>query len=625
MFKLLDKIGAWNPQLLREINGRVKLFPVVITAMVSLVVQLLVYLIQLGQLPSKNTLIGDKYCGLGKSYTEQLWDLMKVSEKLQNSFAYYTSKANFDAEKIEQIRTQILQVKDRRIHLENALGKQCPRSQFDLVHWWRDHTEYMFQSLNVIIILTLLVGGTYLIIHNLSQEERRSTLNFIRVSPQNTTSILIGKILGVPILVYWCVALAIPFHIWSGSVAGIAFSHILTYYIVLTSACIFFFSAALLFALFTPFLNVFQPWLGAGTVLIFLFMTLFDVQYAGSLNTSAIWFRFFSPFDITAYLPNFIKVYNRMEIMEARRYEQLQYEQLEFFYIPIGANLFSFVGVYLTNYAIWTYGIWQGIKRCFRSKSAPRITKLQSYWLVAGVQILLWGFTLQNKPDVKLVPISNYFDINFQIQRNFPLLILFNLVLIFGLIYILSPERQIIQDWLRYPNQRNSSKGKWQSLLRDLIVGEKSPAIIAIALNLLIIAIPIVIWMILAPTNIPYLNSASWVTTATDRLKVILSTGIFITMNLICAVIAQILLLFTTPLRRFWAFWVVADVMCLPKIVLQRLNINPIENPSAWLISSYPWSGLLQASLPAIFTVFVCEVAATLLLNVYLIHKIRNL
>ncbi len=131
--------------------------------------------------------------------------------------------------------------------------------------------------------------------------------------------------------------------------------------------------------------------------------------------------------------------------------------------------------------------------------------------------------------------------------------------------------------------------------------------------------------MILAPINIPYLNSASWVTTATDRFKVILSTGIFITTNLICAVIAQILLLLKTPLRRFWAFWAVADVMCLPKIVLQRLNINPIENPLPWLISSYPWSGLLQASLPAIFTIFVCEVAATVLLNVYLIHKIRNL
>lgn len=91
MFKLLDKIGDCNPQLLREIKDRVKLFPVVITAMVSLVVQLLVYLIQLGQLTSKNTLIGDKYCGLGKSYTEQLWDLMKVSEKLQKSFAYYST------------------------------------------------------------------------------------------------------------------------------------------------------------------------------------------------------------------------------------------------------------------------------------------------------------------------------------------------------------------------------------------------------------------------------------------------------------------------------------------------------------------------------------------------------
>ena len=53
-------------------------------------------------------------------------------------------------------------------------------------------------------------------INDLAKEEQRGTLNFIRLSPQTEQSILFGKMLGVPSLVYLFIILSIPLHLWSG-------------------------------------------------------------------------------------------------------------------------------------------------------------------------------------------------------------------------------------------------------------------------------------------------------------------------------------------------------------------------------------------------------------------------
>ncbi|MBW4601152.1 MAG: hypothetical protein KME29_16645 [Calothrix sp. FI2-JRJ7] len=50
MLQFLEKIGEWNPQFTREIKGRLKLFPILVTSAISLVVQAVVFLAQLGAL-----------------------------------------------------------------------------------------------------------------------------------------------------------------------------------------------------------------------------------------------------------------------------------------------------------------------------------------------------------------------------------------------------------------------------------------------------------------------------------------------------------------------------------------------------------------------------------------------
>ena len=188
MLNSIDKIGDWNPQLLRELKGRLKPFPVLIAIVTSFATQLVLFLYQLREYPDlqskKDISIDEKYCNL--------------SNPLKDRYSTWMS---------------------------------CPPNQINMELWWQDHWKYMFLALSIIFIFTLLVAGTYLIINDLSQEERKGTLNFIRLSPQSETSIFSGKMLGVPVLIYLAVLGAIPVHLLTGITGNLPFINIFCFYL----------------------------------------------------------------------------------------------------------------------------------------------------------------------------------------------------------------------------------------------------------------------------------------------------------------------------------------------------------------------------------------------------------
>ena len=103
-----------------------------------------------------------------------------------------------------------------------------------------------------------------------------------------------------------------------------------------------------------------------------------------------------------------------------------------------------------------------------------------------------------------------------------------------SLIAILSPQRQAIQDWARYRYER--SRSLWQ----DLIWSEKSPAQIAIAINLLIATIPLLCWIILIPIlNFDGSSRANFVINDLGRIKATLSLGLFVTLMMIYSTISK--------------------------------------------------------------------------------------
>ncbi|MEH2411120.1 ABC transporter permease subunit [Nostoc sp.] len=567
MLNLVEKIGDWNPQLFRELKGRLKFFNVAIAVVTSLLLQLVVFLYQLREFPDDKYSLDSTYCRSSQVYEQQ------QKQAFQN--------ADFN----------------------DLISKQiCPQNEIDWQLWWRDHWEYIFLTFSVIFVFTLLVAGTYLLINDLAKEETRGTLNFIRLSPQSETTILTGKFLGVPSLIYLVILVAIPLHLWAGLSAKFAFSYILSYYAILAASCIFFYSAALLFGLVSRWFSGFQPWLGSGAVFLFLFTTMvLASSYNESLNNSTAWFRLFNPWDVTNYLfPNLFHISNGLAL-----------ENYQFFYLPLGTSVVSVVGFHLLNFGLCSYGILQVLKRCFRNPQASIISKEQSYFLVAFCQLMMWGFTVQ-------------FGINKerwdeQVGGNLILLAVYNFVLILSLIVVLSPHRQDVQDWARYRYQRVSShKNLWQ----DLISAEKSPALVAIAINLTIVTIPWLVWVSLTSV-FDANNGQTWLSNDIDRFKVVLAIALSISLMMIYATIAQLILLLKTPKRYFWTIGTLGTAMFLPPIILQFLDISSSKYPTVWLFSTFPWTAIEYSGVTTIFMALLGELSVLALLNFQLTRQVR--
>ncbi|MEH1970164.1 ABC transporter permease subunit [Nostoc sp.] len=561
MPNLIDRIGDWNPQLLRELKGRLKFFNVAIAVATSLLLQLVVFLYQLREFPGDEYSLTGEYCNLRQVYEPQQNQAFRESDQ------------------------------SRITNLNDFLSNNfCPQNQIDWQLWWRDHWEYIFLSMSVIFIFTLLVAGTYLLINDLSKEETRGTLNFIRLSPQSETSILTGKLLGVPSLIYLIVLVAIPLHLWAGHSAKIASSYIFSYYAILATSCIFFYNAALLFGLVSRWFSSFQPWLGSGAVLLFLFTTMvLASSYSNTLNNPTAWFRLFSPWDTTNYLfPNLFHLSKASPL-----------GNLEFFYLPLGKNIVSVLGFHLLNLGLCSYGILQALKRCFRNPQASIINKKQSYLLVAFCQLMMWGF-------------ARWVE---QVGENYILLALYSLVLMLSLIAVLSPHRQDIQDWARY---RHQGVSRHKSVWQDLIWAEKSPALVAIAINLTIATIPWLVWI--SFTSVVDANDGQ---NDIYKLKVLLAIALSISLIMIYATIAQLILLLKTPKRSFWAIGTISAVTFLPPMILGILGVSSSKYPSVWLFSTFPWAGIEYSGVTTIFMSLLAELSVLALLNFQLTRQVR--
>jgi ABC-type transport system involved in multi-copper enzyme maturation permease subunit len=347
---LVNQLGELNPQLFREIKGRLKPRNILIAVTLSLLGQLLVLMSFAAQLPNTDLVanaaknpINNRYCAGLRPQT------------------YSTPLCNLDSFGSVEINWQL---------------------------WWQD----VFMGLSIVGMVALLIVGTYMLISDLSKEEQRGTLNFLRLTPQSSQSILIGKMLGVPILLYLMGFLAFPLHLAAAAGGEISFGLILGFYALIGASCLFFYSVALLFGLIGTWLGGFQAWLGGGTILIFMWiMTMASAGSRLATQTPADWIILFNPSAWLTYLTgtNSINGYPN--------YESQGLTLLTVWGLPVGASALSMLGVMLLNFAIWTYWAWVGLKRCFHNPKTTLFGKQQSYWLTACFQVVLLGFAFNPK------------------------------------------------------------------------------------------------------------------------------------------------------------------------------------------------------------------------------------
>jgi hypothetical protein len=595
----LDRIGDWNPQLFREIKGRLTIRNVAITIASSLLGQILLFLYWVNQQPSKYYGRSEPYCIA--SLREPFLAAQNLNDQyrqLQSEFARYSSPKHYDPEKVQQLKVSIEEVKEKIQHLKLVLKEHlCPPNAIDYQLWWQDHYPRIFISLSVFALFIVLVMGTYMLISNLANEERRGTLNFLRLTPQSTGNILIGKLLGVPILLYIAAIITVPLHLWLGFAAQIPLAEILTFYLVLIASCAFFFSAALLFGLVTPWLGGFQAWLGGGAALMFLMFANFKPIENNLLD----WLNLFSPSVVLPYLVD----------RTGSRYTGFLFshemiQNWKWFNLPIGGAGISLIVFVLLHYSLWTGWIWQALNRQFHNPTSTIFSKRQSYWLVACFEVVALGF----------IPGEShaYYGNSLYSFADIALLGLFNFVLFLGLIALLSPHRQTLQDWARYRREKASTrKGFWnRALVQELIGGEKSPALVAIAINLAIAVTPFLIWIAFLPSD--YI----------DKPKDLLAIVFFVSLMMIYASIAQLMLFMKTNKRSVWAAGTIAALIVIPPLSLSILNVDTVENSTLWLFSTFPWGGMEQAAVTTIGMVLLVQWGVLVLLNFQLTRQLRR-
>ncbi|MEG3848224.1 hypothetical protein QT971_16540 [Microcoleus sp. herbarium19] len=514
---LLDKIGNWNPQLFREIKGRLKMGNMAIASAFSLGPQLLLFVYYCTQLPVALRNVDG-------------------AEPIYNRFCVL--KATTDTKPGEKC-------------LADTLGNIL----IDWPKWWVE----IFIWLSIFSVLALLVAGTYMLVGDLDKEERRGTLNFIRLSPQSANTIFLGKIFGVPILLYLAAILVIPLHLYSGLAAHIPLHEILGFYMAVAASCALFYSTAMLFGLTTSWLGGFQPWLAGGIALfVFVISTIQLTVSAVDLGT------FVSSIGILRYLiSGTISRYDFGSL-------GADIDKLQWFYLPIGKNIVSGLILSLSICGIGTYWMWQGWQRRFPNPTTTVLSKRQSYFAVICCQPIILGFALQSEP--------------LAYGKTFPLLTL-NLVLFLIVIASLTSERQSLYDWARYRQQIVPTGHKlWRRYpLLDLVWSEKSPAIIAIAINLLSSSFILLSGLILLIPQIELEKSDT---------SILLSVIFGINLILIYATITQLFLFLKTRNQEIWAAGTIGGAILLPPVILSMLLLPVQKAPFFWLSSTFPifWS-----------------------------------
>ncbi|HBE16681.1 MAG TPA: hypothetical protein DEG17_26495 [Cyanobacteria bacterium UBA11149] len=419
----------------------------------------------------------------------------------------------------------------------------------------------IFRTLDWIFPLTLFSIGVYTLVADVVRERRKGTLNFIRLSPQSSENILLGKILGVPCLVYLGILLAMPLHVGAGIAAGVPVSWIIAFYALIVAASGFLSCAALLNVSLTqaPYQAIASSFLGAWLGSSFIGLLEFQLDW-NSLTYNDLgdwgWFVF--------------SLGNRM----------------------ISLNLWMLITV-----SVASYWLWVAANRLFRNPYGTMLSKEQSYWLVGSFQIwllgLFWSQVNNSVPDSNLL-----FGCLFGVS-------VISLILLLCVIYGISPQRQQLLDWARY-DRFNSAKS-WL----DWIKGKRSPATMAIALNLAMTGAIWLPWVLLFNATVE------------DKIKAI--AGLLLSANLIWfyAVLAQLVFLSKRGNSGAWALSVLSLVILLPIFLLL-----PLENkvPGLWMFSAFGsgWMLLEKASMVTIFFSLLGQWALMVGTNLYLTKHLQR-
>ena len=515
-----------NPQLFRELKGRFKTRNIIIAAAVSIMTQFLVVISLMGELPR-----------------------VDPNGILKNQYGRYALGNG---------------TQGSTIYTKDLLGNW-------VINWqllWLD----LFLALSVIIICSLLVFGTYLLIADVVKEEDRGTFNFIRLSPQSAGSILLGKILGVPILLYTAILLMFPLHLLAGLSARIPLTLIVGFDATVVASCAFFYSLALFLSLMDNKMASFKPWLASGTLGFLLVVTTKAIfsNYM-DLDHPFGWFFLFNPHLVLAYLVESTHLpSNKIDFIPVHKLEDFV-----FYGQALWAKASWGIGFIFLNLSIWTYWCWSILKRRFHNPETTLISKTQSYWLTGWLVVFAVGLSLQNID-------NNHTRYGFPSDLGACFLVLQFYLGVWGAILIgaLSPHRQTLHDWSRYRHQVSKNGN---ILWKELVFADNSPSVVALAINLFM--------------AIAYITPSIFIHLDSQEQHLIFWSFILTGGGiLLCGLVAQFMLTLKNRKRAIWSAVTVISMIIIPPLSLGFAGFDPRHIPEVWFFTLMPAVAIEHAS-----------------------------
>lgn len=312
-----------------------------------------------------------------------------------------------------------------------------------------------FNCLTYLLPLATILGGIYTLIDDLNRERNRGTLNFVRLSPQSGRTILVGKLIGVPSLVYLTALSIVPLHLGLGILNGANLITLLAWYLTVGVTIYFWLSWAILYALHG----------GKYKIIIALVAT----QISG---TGISIYNY--------YLNSTIGTDNSIAT---------ELPEIIWFYLPIFGSAWQFYLFSCLNILAICHWLWITIDRKYTTLTATSLTKSDSYWVNLQVQLWLLGFGL---PLATAASKDEYF---YPLSLIYPVGLIFTALLLAAIL----PNRRSIQAWsqewqLKY-GDRNQFNWRDSELIRSLLWDDRAPAILTTIVNL---AVTAVIWELTA-------------------------------------------------------------------------------------------------------------------------------
>lgn len=516
----LDRFGSRNPQLWRELRGTLTPRNLILAVVASLLVQGIIALYWGWKALELSALSMANRCARGS----QFWQ-------------YYVGSGS------------------------NQDPPDCQASLSTLTAYFAiDWSLFAFDVFRVLTwtgAVVLVLGGSFALIANYAQEQKSGTLNFLRLAPQSSQTILMGKMLGAPAIVYSALLLALPIHTWLGFQASLSPLDLLFLYGLIAAsyglACAIglFYAAAggevsligtilvvATMAPLAPLLNLFLNTLGT------------DGELLSSLlgENRLSWFS--------------------LSLVASRPFPLLY-------------------GFSIASIALLTWGIWQILNRRFQNPQTTWLSKTQTYGTVVVLNLWVLGFGWEHQWQKD--------PWNVLEALVYPPVFLGGILPVgfFLLAALTLPNRQMSIDWARYRHclrtmnaetlerDRLPAPPRRQSLRAELLWGEKSPNLLEIAVSM---AISMVVWL---PWFFVQLNNSAqlpfFLSGLTLAGSVAIGTAIIQVANL-------------APGRRspLWAVLALLAFLVLPPLILVMLSgphIGSTTNPVLWL-AFFPWGAV---------------------------------